>query len=415
MRKEKWLNRNLALLLTGRMVSDIGSSIQMVVMPLYILDIGGTAKTIGLYSFLYLLPILLMYPLGGVIGDRLDRKKIMVSADLLSGIVILILAYLSQTNQLSITILLVIQIMVSIFFGFFDPASKGVLPQIVKKDYLEKANSSIAAFRIIAAILAPLIGVWLYIRFGITFLFVFNGISFLLSALSETFISYNHTKRTTDVNVSGIFKDLRMGFDFIKKQKDILNLCLFFMMVFMLINPIFTVVLPFFFRSSLNYPDTHYGYLQAALFIGALFGSISVGFLINEKDSRVPLIYGIGVLLVALIAFSTLLFPSVISFIGNDTLLYISLLVITMFLMYGSLMSINIPLQTIIQRSTPEEYISRVFSIVSMITKGGAPLGALIYGLVIERASIHKSIMAATVIIVVVSLIFIKSLMKNVT
>jgi len=52
MNNENSRNWNLFLLLFGRTVSDVGSSIQMLVMPLYILDIGGTAGTIGLFSLL---------------------------------------------------------------------------------------------------------------------------------------------------------------------------------------------------------------------------------------------------------------------------------------------------------------------------------------------------------------------------
>lgn len=108
------VNKNLGLLMAGRAVSDMGSSIQMIVMPLYLLDMGGSGSTIGLFSFLYLLPILLIYPFGGVIGDRLNRKKITVSADLFSGIIVL-LSYLSLMDspfyyQLLVKRLLIINI-----------------------------------------------------------------------------------------------------------------------------------------------------------------------------------------------------------------------------------------------------------------------------------------------------------------
>jgi len=76
-------NTNLILLLFGRMVSDVGSSIQMLILPLYIIDIGGSAATIGLSTFLSLMPIMLAYPFAGVMGDRLNRKYIMVVADAL--------------------------------------------------------------------------------------------------------------------------------------------------------------------------------------------------------------------------------------------------------------------------------------------------------------------------------------------
>jgi len=69
-RDKKAVNTNLILLLLGRMVSDTGTSLQMVIIPLYIIDIGGSAATVGLFSFLALMPTLLVYPLAGVFGDR---------------------------------------------------------------------------------------------------------------------------------------------------------------------------------------------------------------------------------------------------------------------------------------------------------------------------------------------------------
>ena len=74
---KKKLNKNLILLLLGRGVSDIGASIQMIVMPLFIIDMGGSAATVGFYSFLSLATVL-VYPFAGVLGDRWNRKTIMV-------------------------------------------------------------------------------------------------------------------------------------------------------------------------------------------------------------------------------------------------------------------------------------------------------------------------------------------------
>lgn len=75
--EKKVINKNFMLYLIGGMVSDTGTSIQMMIMPLYIIDIGGTAATIGLFSFISFLPTLLIYHFAGVIGDRINRKTIM--------------------------------------------------------------------------------------------------------------------------------------------------------------------------------------------------------------------------------------------------------------------------------------------------------------------------------------------------
>ena len=150
-------NKNLILLLLGRVVSDIGSSIQMLIMPLYIIDEGGSAATVGLFSFLSLMPIILVYPFAGVIGDRLNRKRIMVISDFFSAAIVLILAYISYIDRMNIVLLLIIQVFISLLHGFFDPATKGMVPQLVEEEELNKTNSKIASLRILSGIVAPLI------------------------------------------------------------------------------------------------------------------------------------------------------------------------------------------------------------------------------------------------------------------
>ena len=84
------VDKKLVLLLAGRVASDTGKSIQMAVIPLFILDSGGSAATIGLFSFFALVPAHIVYPFAGVLGDRQNRKTIMGLTDFASGAVILL-------------------------------------------------------------------------------------------------------------------------------------------------------------------------------------------------------------------------------------------------------------------------------------------------------------------------------------
>lgn len=86
------------------MVSDTGTSVQLVIAPLYIIDVGGSAATVGLFSFLSLLPMLLVFSFAGVLGDRMNRKAIMVVTDFVSSGVILGLAFMSYKGEMSITL-----------------------------------------------------------------------------------------------------------------------------------------------------------------------------------------------------------------------------------------------------------------------------------------------------------------------
>ena len=406
-------NKNLILLLFGRVVSDIGSSIQMLIMPLYIIDIGGSAATIGLFSFLSLLPILLMYPIAGVIGDRLNRKLIMVTADFVSGIFVLLLAYISSIGKMNIAMLLVIQVIVSFMYGLFDPATKGMIPQIVPKEKLNKTNSKVATLRILSGLVAPLIAVQLYTVYGVTVLFLINGISFLISSASEMLIKYQHNKKNSMGGISEILHDMVEGAKFINHNSVIKKLSIYFLIIFAFIQPIFSIVLPLFFRTQLNYSDRQYGYLQVVLFSGALLGSILVGRFKKDIDLKKPMFIGIVSLIVTMIGFACIIIPKIVLYLGNSSLQYFILFSAVLFFLYTSIMFINIPMQTYIQKETPNEYMSRVFSIVGIISKGGMPLGALIYGVVLDKIDIYKMILIVAVIIMIISLGFIVSFSKE--
>ncbi|SET35024.1 Na+/melibiose symporter [Natronincola peptidivorans] len=411
---KKTLNKNLLLLLLGRFVSDTGNSLQMVIMPLYIIDVGGSAATVGLFAFLSLVPALIVYPIAGVLGDRLNRKIIMVATDLASAVVILGLALSAYSDRMSLPFLLSIQVIVSLLNGLFDPATKGMLPQLVNENELSRANSAVAGLRTLAGLLGPVIGTMLYASLGITVVFFINGISFLLSGCSEMLIKYKHVKRESITGKTGFISDLSEGASFIFDNKMIRRLCMFFLIIYALIQPIFTVVLPLFFKTRLEYSDTQYGYLQIFIILGALLGSILVGILFS-KDKKVtkPLVMGLSLLMGMMLAFVTLLFPHSILLLGQGTFAYfISLAAVLCFLSIA-IMFINVPVQTYIQRATPNEYMSRVFSIVGMITKGGMPFGALVYGMILNKVEVHWTMLAATLLISFISVVFLISLLNE--
>jgi Major Facilitator Superfamily. len=216
------------LLVFGRMISDTGTGIQAVIMPLYIIDIGGSAATIGLFSFLSLVPALIVYPFAGVLGDRSNRKTITVVTDLISGILLLGLAYAAYSGQMGLTLLLSVQVLVALLYGFFDPATKGMLPQLVPQDALTRANSTLVSARILSAMLSPVIGAALYAGLGIFALILLNGISFIISAGSSMLIRYRHFRHESALGVSGLLNDLSEGTRFIRNNKAIRQLCGFF-------------------------------------------------------------------------------------------------------------------------------------------------------------------------------------------
>ncbi|HCX63342.1 MAG TPA: MFS transporter [Clostridiales bacterium] len=413
-RKRRVSNNNFILFLSGRMVSDVGTSIQLVIIPLYIIDAGGSASAVGFFSFLSLLPTLLIFPLAGVLGDRVNRKTIMVVTDIISAGVILVLAFFSYMGKMNIAMLLTVQIIVSLLNGLFEPATRGMLPQLVNQDELTQVNSKVAAVKSFSLLLGPIIGTALYTKFGITVVFFINGLSFLLSGASEMFIGYTHDKREIEEGISGIMRDLSEGLKFITNNKTVLMLCFFFLITYFFVQPIFGVVLPLFFKTELNYSDTQYGYLQMVIIIGMLLASIFVGIIFGkEKDVMKSLKFGCSMLVVNMLAFSILMFPYSLSVLGNESIIYFSLLASVLCLFSGANMFISVPIQTYLQKETPKEFMSRVFSVVGMISKVGIPFGALVYGIVLDRVAVHITVLTASLFMVWISALFLTSFLKD--
>jgi MFS family permease len=412
-REKKAYNINYLLFLIGRMVSDTGTNLQMVVMPLYIIDNGGSGATVGLFSFLSLVPALLVYPFAGVLGDRMNRKKIMVLTDFGSAGAILGLAILSYFGRMNLSLLLIVQIVISLLNGLFDPATKGMLPKLVKQDELNWVNSQVASLRGVSVLLGPVIGTALYAHIGITILLFINGISFLLSGISEMLIRYKHIKRESAEGLPGIAGDLIEGIRFVMANKIIAKLCCFLLILYALAQSIFSVVFPLFFKTRLEYSDTKYGYLQSMLILGMLIGSSFVGLLFGKKTNLLkPLKVGTVSLSVTMLMLSALMFPPSISVFGRASIPYFVILAVILCAFSASIMFINVPVNSFIQRETPNEYMSRVFSIMGMISRGGIPFGALLYGVILERWEMHYTVLVAALLMMVISNVFLTSIEK---
>ena len=408
------VNINFILFLFGRVVSDTGTSIQMMIMPLYIIDAGGTAATVGVFSFLSLMPALLVYPFAGVIGDRRNRKIIMVVTDFVNAGAILGLALLSNWGVMRLSFLLIVQVVISLMNGLFEPATRGMLPQLVKKEELTRHNSIVASTRSASILLGPVIGALLYASFGVTLVFVANGVSFMISGISEMIIRYTHIKQEAPDGPKGMLNDLFEGVRFVLQNKLIRKLSFFLLVSYFVIQPIFSVILPLFFKKSLSFSDAHYGYLQTIIILGALIGSVMVGYLFG-KEVRMskPLVMGSSILLSSMFIFSILLFPKSLYIFGNDSTIYFILLASILCMFSAGSMFISIPVQSFIQQATPNEYMSRVFSLVNMVSRGGIPFGALMYGTILERAEMHWTMLITTVLMIFAMTMLLISLSRS--
>jgi MFS family permease len=204
------MDRNFWLYSMGRLVSFVGTGVQNVALPLFILDLTGSGTLMGTFMIASMVPRLILYPVAGVIGDRLNRKWIMVWTDLGRGALILFLALLAARGVLTIPILFLAQLLISVMNALFGPATMAMIPDIVEDEELTKANSTLGGIDGLSMIVGPAMGGIIYGLGGIQTAFLVNGASFVASGISEIFIKY--TQLTTELGtIRQVMGDLKEG------------------------------------------------------------------------------------------------------------------------------------------------------------------------------------------------------------
>ncbi len=401
--------RNFCLFAMGRFVSLIGSGIQMIAIPLYILDLTGSGTMMGIFTFLSWMPTLAMGPFAGVLGDRWNRKKIMVNMDYARGGLILLLAFMAISNNMSIYILFICQVLISLMDAIFASSTSAMVPELVNSDDLMKANSIISGITSIAMIVGPVLGGGIYGIGGIELVFLINGISFVLSATSELFIKYISTTQSKEkISMTIVKKDFKEGFMFIRENKNLLTLLIFFCSINFVMNPAFAVILPYGLTKVIKFSDLAYGIIQATFMAGILLGNIIiiiVSFLAKETN-RLFIKLGLFGMVLFNMFFAFTLFPDSISYFGGASIT-LAVVIGIQFLIIGVFNALlNTPIQTNFQKLIPNKLRSRVNSVTMIITQAGVPLGAVVYGIILDLTKVHFLYIGVSVLFTILTIGF---------
>lgn len=374
---EKLLNKNFVLLWQGQALSQLGSSIFAISIIFWVKHETGSAAILGLLMMLSHAPGLLVAALAGSIADRFSRRNIIILSDLSSGFLMLLLAALWHTNVGPWGVLVsvfAVNIGMSIAASFFTPALAAALPDIVPRVRLERANSlrsvtqqlCFFAGRLIGATLFRALGPWL-----VTFL---NGITFLLSALTEAFIDIPQelppvvtTWRSLMVSLKA---ELRQGFGYVWRNQGLKRLILagaftnFFTMAII-------VLLPFYVEDHLAASIEWYAILISVFGLGIAFGSALAGYTTLHGAVRARALIVLVILeslAAALLGLaSDVITAGVIGFAIGAGMGYT-----------------NVHFMSIVQHTTPTEMRGRVFGFLETIAHSTIPLGMGFGGLIFD-------------------------------
>jgi MFS family permease len=372
------LNRNTLLLIQGQVVSQIGSQMFAVASFFWIKHTTGSASLLGLLMMVLALPGVLLGPLAGTLVDRHSRRAIIVGCDVLDGLVLLALFALTRifpdASELLVPALFVVTALIGAVAAFFQPAVAASLPDLVPASKVAPANSLLQATVQLAMFIGQGLGGVLFRLLGAPLLFLVDGVSYLLSAASESFMRIPQKLaergkgwRTTLREVkAGILEGLRHvrgrpGLKLLLLASTCLN---FFLM------PVITL-LPFYVEDFLHATADWYGFLMAAFGAGTLVGNVAAGGLSLAPRRRR------NAILAAMLLFACT--QIVLSRVGQPLG---ALAVVVAGGVLDGFVTVN--LITLIQISTPSEIRGRVFGLLTTLAGATVPLGMALGGFVAD-------------------------------
>ena len=385
-----FINKDFGLLFWGRLVSQIGDGIHYLALTWLVLDLTGSGTALGTMLFASSIPMVLLAPFTGVLADLWDRKTIVVSMDVLRGLIILSLAFVFRSGHLTMPILYVATIFSSLCGVLFGPAISATIPGLVKKDELVKANSLNNLSRAATMIMGPVLGAFLLGTSGYFGVFFINGIAFLLSALSETFIRFPHMAKEQismeDPSPGGqFFLSFKEGFSYMWRNVGLRSLIFYATALNFLGAPLLNVVFPYFGKEILALEAQQYGTIQAMLPVGFLFGTGLVGYLTKKfrKEFLLTSCITMQGLVVGLLGFFAI--PSVYGSAGIGT----TLVALSSSLLLIGLMNtlVNVPFQVMLQETVPDGYRGRVYGLIDSIGQMLVPLSMAFSGVLVDRFS----------------------------
>ena len=389
--------RNFRLVFFGALVSELGAVLYSFAVSFYILEISNNNAFLqGLYLALCGVAMLVLTPVGGVLGDRFNKARIMYVCDYLKGGLIIlatVLMLLFREPDAHIVILFVLGIVGNAISGIFNPASGALIPRIVDEDKIQQANSYFTIKSSLESILGIVLAGILYAALPIYTLFFLVGASFVASGLSEMFIRYDHTPSQEQLTVKLALKDMRDGLVYLKTKKSILAMLGAILFINFFFSPITGNFLPYFIKTDLYSASSYIfsGFLTPELWssvVSVFFGVSSLVGAVILSAAKQPEKCGHKVavricVLAVLVILWTLSYWYFVDCGVSINAFLVSLCVGT--LIMGFFISyINIPTSTALMRVVDKDMLSKVNSITSIGSQGMIPIASVLAGAILQ-------------------------------
>ena len=382
--------RDFRILWYSNGLSTIANWIQQTTIGWLVFDLTGSGSILGLMNGLRSIPMFFLTPVAGVAADRMDRKRLMLSTQLVLLLGTLTVAIILLIGQLAVWHLFVFSIMVAIAMAFNQPVRQtaifDVVPRSAVPNALALSNMGMSVTRVLGAGAGGL----LLATMGASGNFFIQAAALLAATLTILMLRLP-PRSAPSLHHQSPFRDMRDGFAYVGQDRRVRGLLLMGLMPPIFLWPYWNALMPIFAKEALHTGPTGLGILLAAIGGGGILGAGAVASMTGfERRGLLQLVAMLG-MSGAMLGFA--LSPTV--------------LIAVAFLFLGGFIEqfYMVTNQTITQLITPDHIRGRVVSLMQ-IPMFLFPLGSLLGGVLADVFGIRVTVITMTSIGAAIALLF---------
>ena len=288
------------LYLAGQATSLVGTWMQMAAQSWLVWTLTHSATDLGLIVALQTLPVLILGPYGGVVADRVDKRRAMIALQAMMGLQALTLGLLTVTHSVRLWEIGALAFILGLNNTFENPARQSFMLELVGPDHLRNAVSLNSTMVNVARVVGPAVGGLTIAAVGSGWCFLFNAVSFIAVITSLTRMDRTALNPVTPTpRARG---QLRDGLRYVRHEPGLALPLVMAALVGCLAYE-FQVSLPYMASHGLHVGSAGFGFMTAAMGAGAVVGGLAVA--TRGKIGALPLIlaafaFGIAMTLAAI-------------------------------------------------------------------------------------------------------------------
>jgi predicted MFS family arabinose efflux permease len=354
--------RDFRYMWIGACTSSIGTWMQNLAQSWLVLKLTNSPFLLGLDAFLGGIPIFLFSLVGGVIADRMDRRKLLLGSQYVQMGCAALLTVLIVLKVVRVEHILCVSFITGLAQAFGGPAYQALIPTLVKKEDMPNAIALQTIQFNVARVIGPTLGGLALTQLGEKWCFGLNALSFLAPIISLTIVQPSFNPQKTGDSILTAMKE---GFHYVRQQGAMEALMVLAFCMTALGIPLLTF-LPVVAKNVFQGGPGVFTLFLATSGVGSILGAITVAAFSHLKHK------GRVALLMLL-----LLGGSITGFALSHS---VWLSCVMLFISGAALISVFALVNSLVQLITTNEMRGRVMSVYNFAFRGGMPMGSLLAG-----------------------------------